>query len=159
MPTTFYSVYATTGVEMRLDGRNLILSASDLMRFQECAHATALDRRLALGENLAFEEVSEGAQLLQKRGDAHEAQYLENLKASENRIDEIDKDKLTLKDAVTKTTEALQGGSDYIFQAAFSLTPWAGYSDFLERVEYPSKFGPFSYEIIDTKLKRSPRRY
>ncbi len=30
------------------------------------------------------------------------------------------------------------------------------YADFLERVARPSKLGDFSYEVVDTKLKRSP---
>lgn len=33
---------------------------------------------------------------------------------------------------------------------------WGGYSDFLERVERPSDLGGWSYEVVDTKLKRTP---
>ena len=34
--------------------------------------------------------------------------------------------------------------------------PWHGFADFLRRVEEPSALGDFSYEVIDTKLARTP---
>ena len=33
---------------------------------------------------------------------------------------------------------------------------WQGYADFLERIDTPSRLGDFSYEVVDTKLKRVP---
>ena len=42
------------------------------------------------------------------------------------------------------------------FQGAFFAPPWGGWSDFLIRVEKPSALGAFSYEVVDTKLKRKP---
>lgn len=35
--------------------------------------------------------------------------------------------------------------------------PWQGYSDFLLKMPQPSELGPFSYEVADTKLSRSPK--
>ena len=50
----------------------IILSASDLMRFQGCAHATTLDLRRLNGEALLPAEDPASAQLIQAKGDAHE---------------------------------------------------------------------------------------
>src|SRR3546814_5816242 len=47
-------------------------------------------------------------------------------------------------------------GADIIFQGALLDGAWGGYTDFLERVERPSALGPWSYEVVDTKLKRKP---
>src|SRR5690606_5114637 len=54
------------------------------------------------------------------------------------------------------TRAALAAGVDVVFQGAFLSGNWGGWSDFLERVERPSAFGPFSYEVVDTKRKRRP---
>jgi len=37
------------------------------------------------------------------------------------------------------------------------VTTLYGRADFLRRVEQPSKLGGFSYEVLDTKLARSPK--
>ena len=67
---------------MRWDDDQILLSASDLMRFQGCAHATALDRRYLLGEDLQPIDDAASAELVQKKGDAHEAAYLERIQQS-----------------------------------------------------------------------------
>ena len=54
------------------------------------------------------------------------------------------------------TRAALSAGPEVVFQGAFLSGNWGGWSDFLERVERPSAFGTFSYEVADTKLKRRP---
>ena len=134
----------------------LRLSASDLMRFKGCAHATALDlRRLEVGD-LEPDADGDEAELLQKQGDAHEAAFLAKLKAEGRKVAEIAKEGLALEASVAATREALATGADVIFQGAFLGGAWGGYSDFLERVETPSRLGAFSYEVVDTKLKRSP---
>lgn len=55
-----------------------------------------------------------------------------------------------------QTLEAMKAGPDIIFQGALLDGAWGGYSDFLERVERPSSLGAWSYEVVDTKLKRKP---
>ena len=49
----------------------------------------------------------------------------------------------------------MENGADFIYQAAFKDENWHGYADFLKKVDTPSKLGNYSYEVIDTKLKRS----
>jgi predicted RecB family nuclease len=115
-----------------LDGR-IFLSATDLMRFTGCPHATTLD-------------------LLQKQGDAHEAAHLALLKEAGRTVMEIERGKLG--ENAEATHAALAAGPDVVFQGAFLSGNWSGWSDFLERVETPSALGSFSYEVADTKLKR-----
>ena len=141
---------------MRRDGENILLSASDLMRFQGCGHATALDRRYLLGEDLQPVDDTTSAVLVQKKGDAHEAAYLERIQKNAEPVTVIATEKLSLAEAAGQTRQALSQGAAHIYQAAFKSGAWGGYADFLERVERPSKLGAFSYEVVDTKLKRSP---
>ncbi|MDO9589028.1 MAG: TM0106 family RecB-like putative nuclease [Brevundimonas sp.] len=139
----------------RIDGK-LRLSASDLMRFQGCRHATALDLRYLDDRSLTPDADTDDALLLQRQGDDHELNFLETLRSSGRVIAEIDKDGLALEESVDRTLAALRTGADIVFQGAFLEGAWGGYSDFLEKVEAPSALGDFSYEVIDTKLKRKP---
>ena len=65
--------------EMQRNECGVLLSASDLMRFAGCAHATTLDLAWMMGRGAAPGEDSEDAQLLQRHGDAHEARHLARL--------------------------------------------------------------------------------
>jgi predicted RecB family nuclease len=140
---------------MRVEGHEVLLSASDLMRFMSCKHATALDLRYARGEALAPADDTEDAKILQKQGDEHESRYLAELKADGLSVIEFDRDG-GLAGAAQATRAALSKGQDVLFQGAFFASPWGGWSDFLIRVETPSALGAFSYEVVDTKLKRKP---
>jgi predicted RecB family nuclease len=134
----------------------IILSPSDLMKFQGCAHATALDLRRLKGETLVAAPDTASAKLLQAKSDAHERAFLETLAASGKTVASIDKDKLTPEAAHAATVADLEQGPHFIYQATLVGGMWAGFADFLERVDRPSKLGLFSYEVIDTKLKRTP---
>jgi predicted RecB family nuclease len=133
----------------------IVLSASDLMRFQGCAHATTLDLRYLNGEPLVPTEDSASGKLIQAKGDAHERAFLETLMTSGS-VHVIDKGAPAFEEAVVATRSALETGPAWIYQAALVGGSWGGYADFLERVPRPSKLGDFSYEVIDTKLKRTP---
>lgn len=137
-----------------VDG-GIVLSASDLTRFQGCAHATALDLRFLRGEALTPGESDEAAVLLQEKGDAHEQAYLEHLCANGRSVVTIERG-VDLEAAVAETVGALHEGPDVVYQAALLSGAWSGYADFLERVPHPSRLGGHSYEIADTKLKRTP---
>lgn len=139
---------------MREIGGNILFSASDLMRFMGCAHATTLDLMRLRGEGPEPGADSEDAALLQKQGDAHEAAHLERLKVSGRSVVEIPRGDLERDAEATRV--ALTEGSEVVFQGAFLSGNWGGWSDFLERVERPSALGSFSYEVADTKLKRRP---
>ncbi|MCB1330800.1 MAG: TM0106 family RecB-like putative nuclease, partial [Maritimibacter sp.] len=134
------------------------LSASDLMRFTTCRHATQLDIARLAGEGPERAEDSDDAALLQRYGDAHEAAHLAGLRDRGLKVIEI-RD-LEFDEALVATGEALASGADVIFQGALAggegAVRWGGWSDFLERVDRPSDLGPFSYEVADTKLKKKP---
>ena len=112
---------------MRRRGDKIILSPSDLMRFQGCEHATALDLRLLKGEALVPAADTAGAQLIQAKGDAHEQAFLDTLKASSTTVNTIDKDKLDFQQAVAATQAALRKGPEWIYQAAFAGGNWGGH--------------------------------
>ena len=141
---------------MQRGNQGVLLSASDLMRFAGCAHATTLDLGWLKGKGCAPEGDSADAALLQRHGDAHEARHLARLRADGRSIIEIARDGVTLADAVAMTRSALQQGADVVFQGALAGAGWGGWSDFLERVDRPSALGAWSYEVTDTKLKRRP---
>jgi uncharacterized protein len=137
----------------KVDGR-ILLSASDLMRFMGCMHATALDLAYVRGEGPVPRPDSDDAALLQKQGDLHEAAHLAKLKASGATVVEIARSDLPAN--AQATLAALAEGPQIVFQGALLAENWGGWSDFLERVERPSNLGSFSYEVTDTKLKRRP---
>lgn len=134
-----------------LDG-SIFLSATDLMRFMGCPHATNLDLAHMRGTGPQPGETTEDAALLQKQGDVHEAAHLAHLKEAGRTVIEIERGKLG--ENAEATRESLAAGPDVVFQGALLSGNWGGWSDFLERVETPSALGPFSYEVADTKLKR-----
>lgn len=137
---------------MRIVAGEIVLSPSDLMRFQGCAHATSLDLRYLRGEPLEPAEEEPEALVLQARGDEHERSYLADL--------QIDRDVVSIErtrdfsKAAEATRAAMAAGASVIFQGALAIGRWQGWSDFLERVEEPSSLGAWSYEAVDTKLKR-----
>ena len=139
---------------MRNLGGNILFSATDLMRFMGCVRATTLDLMRMRGEGPEPGEDTEDAALLQKQGDAHEAAHLEKLKSAGKAVLEIQRGDLVADAQATRA--ALAQGAEVVFQGAFLSGTWGGWSDFLLRVDRPSALGPFSYEVADTKLKRTP---
>lgn len=139
---------------MQVIQEQIVLSASDLMRFMGCPHATALDLAYLQGRGPTPRETSEDAELLQKQGNEHEARYLDCLRSEGLTILEIERGWLPVDAEATR--KALKEGPDVIYQGAFLSGNWGGWSDFLIRVDKPSRLGNFSYEVVDTKLKRKP---
>ena len=48
----------------------------------------------------------------------------------------------------------MRAGTHIIYQGTLIEGDFLGHADFLRRVETPSALGPFSYELLDTKLAR-----
>lgn len=142
---------------MKLENGNSIrLSASDLMRFMSCAHATALDLQRLRGGGPVPVEDSADAELLQKQGNEHEAAHLRCLVETGHSVAVVETKGVTFEKATADTQGVLHQGPEVIFQGALEGGMWGGYSDFLERVDVPSRLGDWSYEVADTKLKRKP---
>ena len=132
-----------------------LFSASDIVAFLECQHLTTL--QLAnLVTPLARAEDDESALLIQAKGLEHEARYLASLKAQGLRVAEIG-DSDSPEERARETVRVLREGPDVVFQAALLLPPLFGLADFLMRVDRPSNFGDYSYEVLDTKLSRSAK--
>lgn len=142
-------------MQRRSDGK-LLFSASDLVNFLGCEHATMLD--LAnLDAPRSFDDDSEETQLLQRLGIAHEIAYLERLKSEGKVVAEIPAD-LNIAERVERTLLAMRDSVEVIYQGALIDAPWHGYSDFLIKVEgIKSQLGSFVYEVADTKLARTAK--
>ena len=130
-----------------------LYSPSDLVHFLSCNHSIVLTLK-SFTEKLEKAEESATNKLLQTKGFAHEADYLAKLKAQGKRVVEIPKQP-RLPERVALTIEALKSGADVVYQGVLFDGQWRGDADFLIRVETPSSFGAFSYEVLDTKLARS----
>lgn len=136
------------------DGQRLY-SASDLVTFLECEHATTL-AVADLATSIARAPEDEATALLQQMGYAHEAAYLERLEQSNTRLAKIPEQGCPTE-LYEKSLEAMRQGFDVIFQATLYSPPLYGRADFLRRVPGASLFGDYHYEVIDTKLSRSAK--
>jgi uncharacterized protein len=132
-----------------LDDR-LIFSATDLVNFLGCRHASYLDRR-HLDEPMPLGPEEPLLALLQAKGIAHERRYLESLRAPGRNIVEIEANR-SLRDRVAKTRTAMASGADVIYQGALLDDQWQGYADFLVKAAGNSRLGAYLYEPVDTKL-------
>jgi predicted RecB family nuclease len=132
------------------------LSASDLVGHLNCSHLTELDLNVLSGSLQKPKVWDPLLEILRERGHRHEQELVQHLADQGLACVSIDGVDIT-DDAVVKTREAMEGGADVIIQAALRHERWSGRADILRRVEKPSELGPWSYEIIDTKLARETK--
>ncbi|MFS2319155.1 TM0106 family RecB-like putative nuclease [Maricaulis sp. D1M11] len=143
---------------MKKTNGNLNFYASDLMRFQGCQHATALDLRYLEQGDITPAADDDEKRLVQDQGHAHETSFTERLRAEGLDVVELERKFASPELEHEATLEALRSGREVVAQAALGAEGrWGGYADFLYRVERPSELGAFSYEVADTKLSRSPK--
>jgi uncharacterized protein len=146
----------------RIDGRP-VYSATDLVAYLACEHLTQLERAALAG--LVKRPIRDDPELdiIRKRGIEHERRFLAELEAAGRTAIAIDIDGSAadrgeeLRAAAAKTIEAMAAGADVIYQATFFDGTFRGHADFLLRVEAPdrpSRWGPYHYEVADTKLAR-----
>jgi predicted RecB family nuclease len=141
---------------MLRDQGQTIFSASDLVNFMGCAHATVLDLR-HLVTPTTFPPDKENAILLQEKGIEHERAYLQRLRDEGRTVVEVSSDG-TLGERAEATRRAMRDGFDVIYQGAFLAGRWHGYSDFLlKREGFCSSLGTHAYDVADTKLARSAK--
>ena len=140
---------------LRHQGRTLF-SASDLVNFMGCVHATTFDT-INLTTPTTLPPDDDSAVLLQEKGIEHELAYLARLRGEGRSVAEIPAAG-TLDQRVDATRRAMREGPDVIYQGAFLVGRWHGYSDFLlRRDDMVSSFGPYAYDVADTKLARSAK--
>lgn len=134
----------------------VLYSASDLVNYLECEHLTSLDL-IDLETPLPRTEDSDEAKLIQAKGYSHESAFFEQLKVRHPRVIDIAVTGGSNAQKVAATTQAMRDGYDIIFQATLQEGCLIGHADFLRKVNIPSVLGPWSYEVLDTKLSRSPK--
>ena len=147
---------------MQLVDGKAVFSATDLVGYLACEHLTALETAVLHGDLERPIRHDRELDIIRKRGFAHEARYLNELRAAGRAVVTIDRDDDAeygerLRRQAQDTIAAMASGADVVFQAAFFDERWLGYADFLLRVESPdrpSPWGPYHYEVADTKLAR-----
>lgn len=134
----------------------LIYAATDLVNYLLCPSITNYGL-INLDIPLEKAEDDEQAKLLQKKGFEHEETYLDQLRRGSFKVVDIAAASKTSHDALLKTKEAMHDGADIIFQAFLTNDNREGHIDFLKRVDRPSRLGGWSYEVVDTKLAKTPK--
>jgi len=157
-----------------IDGRP-VYAATDLVGYLACAHRLALEQAALRGLIAKPIRNDPSIELVAKRGLEHERRYLQDLVAQGLAVVEIVKDGSAvapagvdpipwdagteLRAAAAQTLDAMRSGADVVYQATFFDGTWRGHADFLlKRAHQPgepdSAFGPWHYEVADTKLAR-----
>jgi uncharacterized protein len=145
-----------------IDGRP-VYAATDLVAYLACEHLTELERAAMAG--LVKRPMRDDPELdvIRKRGFEHEQRYRDDLAAEGRQVTSIELDGSIeddgerLRTAAAETIEAMASGADVVYQATFFDGTWRGHADFLLRVDDPSRpsvWGPWHYEVADTKLAR-----
>jgi uncharacterized protein len=98
-----------------------LYSASDLVNFLGCTHATFLDLG-HLVNPAQFPPDDEQAKLLQEKGIEHERAYLGRLRAEGRVVVEIAAEG-SLSERVARTTAAMRDGAEVIYQGALLSGP------------------------------------
>ena len=134
-----------------------MFSPTDLSWFYKSPFVSWMER-YSIENPAEKKEIAEDPtmKLLAQKGDEFEAHYLKKLKSEYGNIVEINK-KQDFEQAKSDTIKAIKSGADIIYQGALSKGNVRGFTDFLVKVQRPSKLGDFSYEVADTKLARSPK--
>jgi uncharacterized protein len=140
---------------MKIFDGKVYLSASDLSTHIACPHATFLNLEEAKGLRKAPPQTYGALHALQQKGAEFERNFLEQLRTQGKNIVEINTD--SRRQALEDTRKAMADGADVIYQARLQLDIWNGWADFLLRVEQSSKLGPWSYQVMDTKLSRQTK--
>lgn len=140
---------------MRVVQSSLELSASDISGFLGCRHRTGLDLAVALGQLSPPNWVDPMMQVLRERGLEHEERYADELRSQG--LETLDLAGHEGFSGVEPTLQFMRRGVPVILQGSLRKNPWFGRPDVLKRVEAPSSFGPWSYEVVDTKLALETR--
>jgi predicted RecB family nuclease len=143
---------------VQLRNGHISLSPSDVTAFLACEHLTTLQLRVTRGELEVPAEPNEQAELVFRKGLEHEQAFVAQLRAEGKTVREIALEPdLDWDRAREETLEAMRAGVDVVYQAVFVDGDWRGVADFLMRIETPSCLGPWSYEVVDTKLARTTK--
>jgi len=141
---------------MQKIGATLNFSSGDLVGHLNCRYLTELDLKVANGKLEKPKVWDPVLEALAERGALHEQGFIEHIKSggiAVTVINGVGVDSMS----VAATGEAMARGNPIIVQGALQAGGWSGRTDVLRRVEVPSHFGAWSYEVIDTKLARETK--
>ena len=141
---------------MRNISDQIVLSATDLSNFLNCRHRTALELGEARGKRSRPYFHDPVLEALFARGLEHEHQYVEALESAGRRMVNLAETR-DRTESITRTVNAMRTGADVIVQGALEDGDWYGRPDVLLKIDVPSAFGTWAYEIADTKLARETR--
>jgi len=137
---------------MELRDGTTYFSPSDLTAFLACEHLTRLELAVARGELVKPAFANPEADLVKRKGEEHEAEFLASLRERGLRVERIPFD-FDWAAAAEATAEAMRAGADVVYQACFVDGNWRGFADFLVRQH------DGTYEAVDTKLARHAKPY
>jgi len=166
---------------MKLIDGAIRLSPTDLANHLACPHLTVLELAVARGELKPPAGGLPMADALRTRGEAHEAAYVEHLRATRPNIVDLREHRYDA-DGFAATRAAMTAGADLITQAPLGLgnhltghgiddsahhgqssafpgnkDNWVGRADILLKTDTPSALGSWSYVPLDTKLAKETR--
>ena len=139
---------------MKKSGTRITYSPTDLARFMENEFITWMDRfYLEFPAEVVPDEKAEEMEILIRRGFQHEETVLKGFNEATGGVFQVSQG----DDRYQDTIQAMRAGHRVIYQAALQRDVFAGYADFLVRVERPSGLGNHSYEVCDAKLAHSAK--
>lgn len=142
---------------MRIVNKKIVFSPSDMSTFFKSPFAAWMERYCFEKPHEKFEiEEDPTMKLLAHKGNEFETSYFSELKKKYKKVIEIKRSK-DFAESLQGTISAMKSGADIIYQAALGHEEFAGYADFLKKIDTPSKLGNYSYEIVDTKLAHSTK--
>src|SRR5215470_6558509 len=142
---------------MRLIGKHLRLSATDLSNHLACRHLTQLELQVARKERAEPQWADPDLRVIQQLGERHEGEYLKFLREVK-KLEVFELAKEGDPNALVEETHALMArGADAIAQGALAGDAWYGRPDVLLRVAKPSGKWLWSYEVGDAKLARETK--
>jgi len=136
---------------MKHSSNQFILAATDLSNHLSCHHLTQLNRQVA--QNILSKPSWHDPMMdvLRDRGMEHEKAYVEHLMALGKQV--VDLRGKSKEDVV----KAMEDKADVLVQVSLQTGSWQGIADILIKVERPSRFGNWSYEVQDTKLTQNTK--
>ena len=141
---------------MQKIGATLNLSSGDLVGHLNCRYLTELDLKVATVSWRSRRSGIRCSKRLRSAARCTSKYFIEHIKARGLAVTVIDGVGVDPK-SVAATRDAMARGEAVIVQGALQAGKWNGRADVLRRVETPSRFGAWSYEVIDTKLARETK--
>ena len=144
---------------MRKDQGKIVFSPSDLTTYLESPFSSWMDRHQIEFPNVyQMDESDESEELIQDKGNKHEKEVLGLLEKEYGKIHTVTS-KGDFETRHQDTVLAMKRGESVIYQAALKMDRFAGYADFLIKVDGKSSLGDFHYEAWDSKLAHSTKPY